>query len=148
MNKVSASYILKWIIFSAIASITGLSITYLFMFLLDKVYLFTTQTNSYFILLPLLGPFLCKYFAYHFSPESSEEGVLSYLNSVNEKSGDLPFKVTFFKFIAALVTLGANLSGGIVAPLVRVNSGIASLLGKQKIYYNHHGHYCVYLIQH
>ena len=133
LNKISASYILKWIIFSAIASITGLSITYLFMFLLDKVYLFTTQTNSYFILLPLLGPFLCKYFAYHFSPESSEEGVLSYLNSVNEKFGDLPFKVTFFKFIAALVTLGANLSGGIVAPLVRVNSGIASLLGKQKI---------------
>ncbi len=132
MNKISANYIIKWIIFSGIASVTGLSITYFFIYLLDKIYFFTTQTNSYFILLPLLAPFLCKYLAYHFSPESSEEGVLSYLNSVNEKFGNLPFKVTFFKFIAALVTLGTNLSGGIVAPLVRVNSGIASFLGNQR----------------
>ena len=133
LNKVSANYILKWIIFSAIASVTGLSITYLFVYLLDKIYLFTTQTNSYFILLPLLAPFLCKYLAYYFSPESSEEGVLSYLNSVNDKFGYLPLKVTFFKFIAALLTLGTNLSGGIVAPLVRVNSGIASFIGRQKL---------------
>ena len=130
MNKISANYIIKWIIFAAIASVSGLALTYFFIYALEKITYFATQANSYYILLPLLAPILCKYLAYSISPEASEEGVLSYLNSVNEKFGNLPFKVTLFKFIAAIITLGCNLSGGIVGPLVRVNSGVASLIGK------------------
>ena len=133
MNKISANNLFKWIIFAGIASLTGLLITFCFVTLIKEILIYTNKNTYTFFFLPLAAPILCKFLAYYYSPESAEEGVLSYLKSVNSSFGDLPFKVTFFKFVACLITLGCNLSGGVVGPLVRVNSGLASFLSKQKL---------------
>ena len=133
MNKISANYLFKWILFASIASLTGLSATYSFTLILKKVAIYTYYNTYTIFLFPLAAPFLCKYLIYSLSPKSAEEGVLSYLKSVNNHHGDLSIKTTLFKFLSSIITLSCNLSGGIVGPLVRINSGITSFIANQKL---------------
>jgi len=56
------------------------------------------------------------------------EGIPSYLRSIRKGNGRLSARETFYKFWAALVTLGTLGSGGVIGPLSRVVSGIMSLL--------------------
>ena len=62
------------------------------------------------------------------------EGLPSYLTSLKEKNGQLIFRETFFKFWAALITLGTFGNGGFIGPVGRVSAGVMSSIGK--LFYN------------
>jgi chloride channel protein, CIC family len=74
----------------------------------------------------IAGALICGLVLYRFSPGAAGEGIPSYLRSLHTNKGVLNPKETFFKFWAALTTLGTFGNGGIVGPLGRVSAGIMS----------------------
>lgn len=65
---------------------------------------------------------------YRIQPRSTGEGIPSYIHSIQRKRGVFGFSETFFKFIAALITLAFYGNGGIVGPLGHATSGIMSFI--------------------
>lgn len=78
---------------------------------------------------PVFGAFVCGLIIYRICPDSAGEGMPAYLQAVNTEKGKLSLKATVSKYFATLFTLGFGGSGGIVGPMVRVNSGIMASLG-------------------
>jgi H+/Cl- antiporter ClcA len=67
---------------------------------------------------------------YRLEPRAMGEGIPSYLHAMRKGHGHLPFSETFYKFWAALITLGTFGNGGILGPVGRINAGLMSLTSK------------------
>ena len=127
--RLSIIYLLKWICFAVTASTLGIGILYSFRYLLLQTLELIRYSGISFTVFPVFGAFVCGLIIYRICPGSEGEGMPAYLRAVNTENGYLSFKATVGKFFAALFTLGFGGSGGIVGPMVRVNSGIMAIIG-------------------
>jgi chloride channel protein, CIC family len=127
--RLSVIYLLKWICFAVSASTFGIGIIYSFRYVLIKTLALIHYSGIPFYCYPVFGALVCGLVIYRISPDSAGEGMPAYLHAVNKENGNLSLKATICKFFATLFTLGFGGSGGIVGPMVRVNSGIMSSLG-------------------
>ena len=126
----SLKMLTKWLIFSTVAAFFSILLMISFRFGLSSVDDVARNLDIAIYFLPPLAALLCGLFVYKFEPGSAGEGIPSYIKAINQDGGWLSAKVTFFKYIAGLITLGFAGSGGIVGPLGRVNAGIMSLVMK------------------
>lgn len=129
MFRLSTIYLLKWICFAFTASTIGIGIIYSFRYLLMKTFELIHYSGIPFYFYPVFGALVCGLIIYRICPDSAGEGMSAYIQAVNTEKGKLSLKATLNKFFAALFTLGFGGSGGIVGPMVRVNSGIMASLG-------------------
>ena len=129
MFRLSVIYLLKWICFAVSASTLGIGTIYSFKYLLINTFELIHHSGISFYLYPVFGALVCGLIIYRICPDSAGEGMPAYMRSVNTENGNLSPKATVCKFFATLFTLGFGGSGGIIGPMVRVNSGIMASLG-------------------
>lgn len=127
----SLAFLLKWTFIAVVSGIIGTGIVQGFNFILTKSSLFFSQTLGFLPVWPVIGALLCGALFYRFSPGSAGEGIPSYLQGLHKFQGILDPKETFFKFWAALSTLGTFGNGGLVGPLGRVSAGVMSFLASR-----------------
>jgi len=127
--KLSVIYLLKWICFAVSASTLGIGTIYSFKYLLINTLELIHHSGISFYLYPVFGALVCGLIIYRICPGSAGEGMPAYMRAVNTENGNLSLKATVCKFFATLFTLGFGGSGGIIGPMVRVNSGIMASLG-------------------
>lgn len=80
---------------------------------------------------PLAGACIVGGIIYRIQPRSTGEGIPSYIRGVQFQNGFFSFSETFFKFMAALMTLAFYGNGGIVGPLGHATSGTMSFITKR-----------------
>ncbi len=129
MIRPSVIYLLKWICFAVAASTLGIGTIYCFRYLLLKTFELIHYSGISIYLYPVFGTLVCGLIIYRTCPGSAGEGMPAYMRAVNTENGNLSLKATVCKFFATLFTLGFGGSGGIIGPMVRVNSGIMASLG-------------------
>jgi len=127
--RLSVIYLLKWICFAVSASTLGIGTIYSFKYLLINTLELIHHSGISFYLYPVFGALVCGLIIYRICPGSAGEGMPAYMRAVNTENGNLSLKATVCKFFATLFTLGFGGSGGIIGPMVRVNSGIMASLG-------------------
>ncbi len=74
----------------------------------------------------LIAALVTGLIVYRLSPDAAGEGIPSYLYALHHQGGRFPLSATLWKLPAALLSLVAYGSGGLVGPLGRVASGLAS----------------------
>ncbi len=132
---VSYKYLAKWMIISFLAGILGVFILQSFVYLSTNISNFISITNYHLIIWPIIGAIITGGLIYKLERGAAGEGMPSYIKGLKLDKGYLPFKVTFFKFWAALFTLSTFGNGGVVGPLGRVSAGLlVSILGLFKKY--------------
>ncbi len=120
-----------WFISASLAGVVGTLIVYIFNFLYTLITSVILNNSAFPVFIyPILGAILVGSVIYRIEPKSMGEGLPSYLAGLKDKNGQLPFKETFFKFWAALITLSTFGNGGFIGPIGRVTSGIMSSIGK------------------
>ncbi len=129
MFRLSIIYLLKWIVFAVSASTLGIGIIYSFKYLLIKTLELIHCSGISLYLWPVFGTLVCGLIIYRKCRGSAGEGMPAYMRAVNTENGNLSLKATIYKFFASLFTLGFGGSGGIIGPMVRVNSGLMASLG-------------------
>lgn len=127
----SLLFLAKWTIVAIISGCIGTGIVQGFDFILSTLSDFMKNSFSFLPAWTILGALICGFLLYRLSPGSAGEGIPSYLRSLHKNKGILDPKETFFKFWAALVTLGTFGNGGIVGPLGRVTAGIMSFFASR-----------------
>ncbi len=78
----------------------------------------------------IFGALITGGIIYRLEPDSSGEGIPSYIQGLRFHGGCLPLSVTLFKYLAGLTTLSTFGNGGVVGPLGRVSAGIMSFIGR------------------
>jgi len=126
----SYKFLSKWIIISLTTGILGVCILQSFIFVSSFIGLQITKSNVPLVVWPLLGALITGGIIYKLAIGASGEGMPSYIQGLIEKEGNLSFKVTFYKFFAALITLSTLGNGGVVGPLGRVSAGVSVSLFK------------------
>ncbi|MBL6991546.1 MAG: chloride channel protein [Bacteriovoracaceae bacterium] len=127
--QVSRYYVLKWIYFATVASIYGTALTYFLRYLIINAYGLIASRGIPLYFFPIVGALLCGLIIYKIRPQSAGEGVPRYMNAVNSKTGNMTISTSICKFLAVTVTLACGGSGGLVGPLIRVNSGFMFGMG-------------------
>ncbi len=118
----------KWISTALISGVAGASILRSFVVLTTGMDRFFTGTSLPPLIWPLAGALFTGLVIYRITMDAAGEGMPSYIRGIVIDQGDLPFKATFFKYVAALITLGTYGNGGIVGPLGRVAAGTSSVI--------------------
>lgn len=126
--KRSLSFLGKWTLVALISGGIGTGIVKGFHLILTVLANLMRQFLYFLPAWTILGALICGLFIYRISPGAAGEGIPSYLRGLHKNKGVLNPKETFFKFWAALVTLGTFGNGGIVGPLGRVSAGFMSFL--------------------
>ncbi len=130
-NIHSIRHLLFWSVSAVIAGAIGTLIVYIFITLYTLITsLLQNSMDLPVFIYPILGALVVGAVIYRIEPKSMGEGLPSYLASLKEKNGQLPFRETFFKFWAALLTLGTFGNGGFIGPVGRVSAGVLSSIGK------------------
>lgn len=71
---------------------------------------------------PVAGAAPVGLIIYRIEPRSKGEGIPSYIISLRENNDRLSVRETFFKFWAAILTLGTFGNGGFLGPVGRVTA--------------------------
>lgn len=122
---ISYKYLITWMIISLLAGILGVFTLQAFVFLSSKINLFINTVNFHVIFWPLIGALITGGIVYRLEIGAAGEGMPSYIKGLKQDKGYLSFKVTFYKFWAALFTLSTFGNGGVVGPLGRVSAGLS-----------------------
>ncbi|MGL1890924.1 MAG: chloride channel protein [Spirochaetaceae bacterium] len=119
-------YLIKWVAISLISGIVGVATLQTFTILSNIITTNISNVNIHIIVWPISGAIITGLLIYRFEIGAAGEGVPSYIKGVKDDGGYLSFRVSFFKFFAALFTLSTYGNGGIVGPLGRVSAGISN----------------------
>ncbi len=122
----SYKYLIAWLVISLIGGIAGVLVVHSFAFLLELVSGLLCDTGLPWWVWPLAGALAAGGVLYRICPDAAGEGIPSFIQGIENNKGALPVAATFFKYWAALVTLGTFGCGGIVGPLGRVTAGIVT----------------------
>ncbi|KMQ49628.1 Chloride channel protein [Chitinispirillum alkaliphilum] len=125
----NSGYLIKWLILSVIAGLTGSCVVQIFISLLSMMQNRIAVLGYPAPLWAIAGAVVVGGIIYKIQPDASVEGMPSSIRGI--KNERLYLSTTFFKFWAALVTIGTFGSGGIVGPLGRVSAGLVSFAGKK-----------------
>lgn len=128
---VSYQYLLKWISISLLSGISGVLILRSFVFLSSYILQWIEKAPVPIIVWPIAGALFTGGIIYRIEIGSAGEGIPAYIYNLNQNKNDFPFKSTFFKYFAALITLSTFGNGGIIGPLGRVSAGLSSSIIKQ-----------------
>ena len=127
----SYQYLIQWMVIAISAGIIGCLCTQAFVFLYRRMIGFLSSIDGVpLILWPAAGALITGLMVYRLEPRAKGEGIPSYLVGIREKNGRLSFSETFFKFWAALLTLGTFGNGGFLGPVGRASAGIMSGLSR------------------
>jgi CIC family chloride channel protein len=127
----SYRYLLAWLIIALFSGLLGALVVPGFSFLFQSLARFLQSLEGVPLwLIPLGGALLVGAIVYRLEPRAKGEGIPSYLHAMRKENGHLPFSETFYKFWAALITLGTFGNGGILGPIGRINAGLMSLASK------------------
>lgn len=121
----SYKYLVKWMTISFMAGIFGVLILQSFVYLSAKLATTITSISLPIFIWPLIGALITGALIYRLEIGAAGEGMPSYIRGIKLDKGYLSFKVTFFKFWAALFTLSTHGNGGVVGPLGRVSAGVS-----------------------
>lgn len=124
----SYQYLAKWMTISLLAGIFGVVILQSFIYLSTIISSQISNLSLSIIIWPLIGAIITGGIIYKLEIGAAGEGVPSYIRGIKIDQGNLPYKVTLFKFWAALFTLSTYGNGGVVGPLGRVSSGISVII--------------------
>lgn len=127
----SFRFFLTWLVLAVFAGALSSFVAFSFINLLEKTSVFITNLNipPYFIwIIPALSALVTGGVIYRLNLDTAGEGLPSYIHAMKHNEGIMNRGVTFFKYLAALVTLSGFGSGGIVGPVGRVNAGLMSFL--------------------
>lgn len=127
-TRLSYIYLLKWVALSLVAGAAGAALVRAFVALAASMVELLPRTGLPMVVWPLIGAAVAGGLIYRLQPHAAGEGIPSYIRGLRLHGGELPFSVTFFKFWAALATIGTLGNGGIVGPLGRVTAGLVSAL--------------------
>lgn len=124
-TKTSYKYLSKWSSISLVSGILGVLILQSFVFLSKTIGNYISDSSIHISLWPLIGALITGGLIYRLAIDAAGEGIPSYIRGLTRDNGKLSFKVTFYKFFAALATLTTFGNGGIVGPLGRVSAGFS-----------------------
>ncbi|MBI9104012.1 MAG: chloride channel protein [Spirochaetales bacterium] len=125
----SYKFLLQWLVIAILAGLVGSFSIHYFVVLYKYMIGFINSTQGIPLFLwPLLGAVLVGLVIYRIEPGAKGEGIPSYLLCLRRGNGILPPMETFYKFWAALITLGTLGNGGFLGPVGRVSAGIMSFL--------------------
>lgn len=127
----SYRYLLRWIALGGAAGVMGASVLALFTWLVDAGQGALLSTGVPVPLAAIAAALIVGGLVYRVSPDAAGEGIPSYLYALNRAHARFPLRVTLMKFPAAVITLMGFGSGGVVGPVGRVTSGLASLIGSR-----------------
>ncbi len=113
-------------IISVTAGISGALIVAFFFLALTKSSHFILSSSIPFPFWTVGGALFCGFVFYSFSPNSSGDGIPSYINGVLDRNGSYSFVDTLAKMGATLTALTTLSSGGMLGPAGRVSAGINS----------------------
>ncbi len=125
-TELSFIYLFKWITIAVFSGFLANLVTHSFVFLIRKMYSLWQYSSLPLFLYPLSGAILNGTILYRLEPLAQGEGIPSYIKSVRNSRGSFSLRVTVVKYFAALSTLATYGNGGVVGPLGRVTSGLAS----------------------
>lgn len=128
----SISYLLQWLITALVLGPTCAAIVLVFQKII-RLGADYAQGSAVEFFLPVIAGVILGFIIYVVSPESSGEGVPMYIKSMNERNGYIDKVTTLMKFCAATLTLVFNGTGGLTGPMVMVNGGVGSYLGRRFI---------------
>lgn len=124
----SLGFLLTWLF---IALLSGFSGSW-FIFFSLKIFQYMNRiirtVSVPLFLWPLAGAVFLGMLVYRREPRAKGEGMPSYLICMREGNGRLSARETFYKYWAAMITLGTIGNGGFLGPLGRVHAGMMSFL--------------------
>ncbi len=127
--KKSYIFLFQWLIIACIAGITGSITIHIFLAFYGCLSGFLRSVNAVPVFIwPVAGAAVVSLLIYRIEPRAKGEGMPSYIISLRERGGEMSVSETFFKFWAALLTLGTFGNGGFLGPGGRVSAGIMSAL--------------------
>jgi len=123
----SYMYLLQWLFIALLAGLVGsLSIHYFVVIYGYMIEFISSNNNIPLFLWPVIGAVLVGSIIYRIEPRAKGEGIPSYLLCLRRGNGILSPLETFYKFWAAILTLGTLGNGGFLGPVGRVSAGIMS----------------------
>ena len=122
-------YLLQWLAVSVVAGVVGSVVIQfsLHLYRLITGFIWSVDSVPLFIW-PAAGAAVVSFVVYRLEPGAKGEGLPSYISSLRDGNGNLPFRETVFKLVAAVLTLGTFGNGGFLGPCGRVTAGIMSML--------------------
>lgn len=134
-QRASYAFLLRWIVIAVIAGVSGASILAVFQWLVHSGQALLLQlSGAWGVPVPVFAvaaALVTGLLIYRVSPDAAGEGVPSYLSALTRHRAHFTIAATLMKFPAAVLTLAAFGSGGVVGPVGRVVSGaLAALLGR------------------
>lgn len=130
-DNLSFANLISWLVIALIAGFTGACLVRLFDVLLQLMHKGVMLTSVPLVFWPVLGALVVGGGIYKINKEAAGEGIPGYIQGIVYEQGNLNFRTTVMKFLAALLTLGTFGNGGIVGPLGRVSAGIGSSVEKR-----------------
>ncbi len=122
-------FLLQWLFIAVLAGLVGSLCIHFFIVIYRYILSFIISTRGVPLFLwPLFGAVLVGSVIYRIEPGARGEGIPSYLICLRRGNGILSGRETFFKFWAALITLGTLGNGGFLGPVGRVSAGLMSLI--------------------
>ncbi len=126
--KLSIRFLGKWTFTALLSGVLGALIVKGFNYGITFSTLLLADTFRILPVWTIGGALVCGLLIYRLAPGAAGEGVPSYIHSLLTGNGILNPRDTFFKFWAALFTLGTFGNGGVIGPIGRVVAGIMSFL--------------------
>jgi len=130
-RRASILYLARWIAIAAVSGVTGPAVVQLFRLLAELLSQQAGQAMMHPVLTGAVAALLVGLVVYRISPDSSGEGVPSYLFYLNSKNCTFPLSATLMKFPAALLTIAGGGAGGLIGPLGRVNAGLLAWFARR-----------------
>lgn len=122
----SILFLFQWIVLALISGIVAHLVIQSFDFMLRTANTFLISLKLPYFLWTTLGALFAGSVIYKIESRAAGEGIPSYIKGLRRENGKLSLSETFFKFWAALITLGTFGTGGIIGPLGRVCAGLLS----------------------
>ncbi|MFP4521019.1 MAG: chloride channel protein [Fibrobacterota bacterium] len=127
-QRLTYIYLFKWSVIAIASGLICSSVVHIFSLIIDYSTSILSVLPVPVFLWPAIGAVIAGGIIYKLQIHAAGEGIPSYIRGVRIHEGELLTSVTFFKFWAAVFTLGFYGNGGIVGPLGRVCSGIMSFI--------------------
>jgi H+/Cl- antiporter ClcA len=118
--------VVKWFLLATCVGIIVGGSTAVFLSILNKGILFTSQYKYYYLLLPLallVSSLLIKYL----SPEAKGHGTEKVIEAIHKYSGKIKPQTVPVKLVATIITIAAGGSAGKEGPAAQIGAGLSSI---------------------
>lgn len=118
--------VVKWFLLASCVGVIVGGSTAVFLSILNKGILFTSQYKYYYLLLPLallVSSLLIKYLA----PDAKGHGTEKVIEAIHKYSGKIKPQTVPVKLVATIITIAAGGSAGKEGPAAQIGAGLSSI---------------------